>query len=197
MSDVRAARVVVTKKRDVRTYSELWHASKSVLDTAAENPKGSTWLFLSSLVLTAFTFEAFLNHVGPLLFGHWGHLDRLSPWAKFELICEKLGLTFTSRSGAQPLQTITTLLDFRNTIAHGRSLQLEAKPLMRTVENYQAAYGERLLADWEKLIVDDSFAVRARVDVEEVIRAIHDKCPDPKEHLFTFGSGLSGATLVT
>lgn len=196
MSKPGAPHVEITKKRDLRTYSDLWHASGVLFERGVEEPEGSSWVFLSSLVLTAFTFEAFLNHVGPTLFAHWNHLDRLSPWAKFELVCEKVNVVFARGPGAPPLQTVSKLLDFRNTLAHGRSIQLESKPLIRRVDSYQHALGEQLLSDWEKLIQDDAFARAARKDVEEVIRAIHDKRPDPKEHVFTFGLGQHGATLV-
>jgi hypothetical protein len=188
--------VVVTKERDVHTYAELWHASKCMLDSGKKHSEGAQWQFLSSMILTAFTFEAYLNHVGPTLFAHWNHLERLSPGAKFELVCEKLQVKFDLGTGGRPLQTVTKLLDFRNTMAHGRSLQIKAKPLIRTVDNYQGALGEQLLANWEKLIVDDTFAERSRVDVEVVIRAIHDARPQPKEAVFTFGLGSYGAKLV-
>lgn len=170
----RSTRVVVTKKRDVRTYAELWHASHCVLTSGQENPKGSSWQFLSSTLLTAFAFEAYLNHVGPTLFVHWSHLDRLPPWSKLELICEKLAVSFPRGSGSRPLQSVAKLLDFRNTIAHGRSHQLEAKPVIRTAENYEAALGERLLFNWEKLIQSDVFPRRAREDVTKVLEAIHE-----------------------
>ncbi len=188
--------VVVTKSRDVRTYAELWHASDCLLSLGQEDARASSWKFLSSAILTAFAFEAYLNHVGPSLFPAWEHFDRLPPWAKFELLCDKLNVVFSSGTGARPLQTIGELLSFRNTIAHGRSITVEEKPLTRTVHNYTRALGEDALANWEKLIQDDRFALRAREDVREVLEKIHSARPDPKEGLFTSGLGLKGATLV-
>jgi hypothetical protein len=188
--------VLVTKKRTVHTYAELWHASDCVLSVGIANPAGCQWQFLSSAVLTAFAFEAYLNHVGPTVLASWQHLDRLPPWSKFELICEKLEVSFRGGAGNRPLQTIAKLLSFRNTIAHGKSAELEGAPLIRTVENYQRALGEDLLAEWEKLVSDAKFAQRARLDVKAVLEKIHANRPDPKEGLFTFGGGLKGATLV-
>ena len=103
-------------------------------------------------MLTAFAFEAYLNHVGPTLFPAWEHFDRLPPWAKFELLCDKLNVSFPKGTGTRPLQTIVELLSFRNTIAHGRSVKVEGKPRVRTVDNYTAALGEEALANWEMLI---------------------------------------------
>jgi hypothetical protein len=189
-------KVVVTKQRTVHTYAELWHASDCLLAAGIENPEGSTFQFLSSAILTAFAFEAYLNHVGSVIFTCWEQLDRLPPWSKMELLCEELGVAFPDGAGARPLQTVAKLLNFRNTMAHGRSHEIEAKPIMRTTENYYSAYHEELLTDWERLVQTDEFAKRAREDVCDILQRLHDARRDKKEHLFTFGTGLHGATLV-
>lgn len=56
-------KVVITKERTLNTYAELWHASDCVLNAGLKNAEGCVWQFLSSAVLTAFSFEAYLNHV--------------------------------------------------------------------------------------------------------------------------------------
>jgi hypothetical protein len=187
----RLTKVVVTKERSVHTYAELWHASRSVLKVGIEEPTGSSWQFLSSIVLTAFTFEAYLNHVGPRTIVCWSQLDRLPPWSKFELLCETLGVTYKEGSGARPLQTITKLLDFRNTIAHGRSVELKSKPTIRDADDRLDNHlGARLRTDWENLIQTKDFAERARDDVESVLARLHEARKDgKKEHLFDFGIG--------
>lgn len=81
-------------------------------------------------------------------------------------------------------------------MAHGRTLQLKAKPTEKTVENYHHALGEDLLADWEALIKSEHFAKLVREDVKVVLKQIHDARPEPKEALFSFGTGLYGASLV-
>ena len=187
-------KVIVTKERTVHTYSELWHASNCVLAAGVENPQGSVWQFLSSVVLTAFALEAYLNHVGAATFTCWEQLDRLPPWSKLELLCEELGVQFLEGQGARPLQTIAKLLNFRNTIAHGRSSEMKAKPVTRTTANYHSALNENLLTDWEQLVQTDEFAKRAREDVTAVLEKLHAARRDEKEHLFTFGMGLHGAT---
>ena len=190
-------KVVVKKERSVHTYAELWHASNCVLNAGVEQPKGSSWQFLSSAVLTAFAFEAYLNHVGPRTIRCWEQLERLPPWSKFELLCETLNVRFPDGLGARPLQTIVKLLDFRNTIAHGRSLEIKTKPVHRDVNKKLDAYlGERLLADWEQQIQTSDFAVRAREDVQASLVVLHEARIDNKEDLFTLGSGYYGATLA-
>jgi hypothetical protein len=76
-ADKRTANVY--RKRDVRTYATLWNASEKVLIVGLREPKGAAWQFLSSIVLTAFAFEAYLNHIGPRVLTSWEELERLSP----------------------------------------------------------------------------------------------------------------------
>lgn len=185
---------VVTKERHLYTYAELWKASESVLEHGINEPCGSSWQFLSSAVLTAFAFEAYLNHVGPTLISCWAELERLPPWAKFELICENLGVVFPEGPGKRPLQTVVKLLEFRNAIAHGRSQHLKPKPELRDLDERLNDYlGERPVANWERLIRNSDFAQRARQDVKAALEKIHAARPSTKELLFTFGLGVYSA----
>lgn len=187
-------KALVSKERTIHTYSELWHASRCVLQKGVEEPKGSSWQFLSSAVLTAFAFEAYLNHVGPTVLSCWSQLERLPPWAKFELLCETLDVKFPDGPGKRPLQTVVKLLEFRNTMAHGRTEKIKPKDEKRDINEKLDAYlGERPLAHWERLIKTDSFAKQARDDVEAVLTKLHETRPEAKEHLFTFGIGLHSA----
>ena len=108
------------------------------------------------------------------------------------------GLAVLNRSGrdwASGLQTVAKLLDFRNTIAHGRSVQINAKPEVRDADGRIEAYlGERPLTDWEKLIQTSDFAIRAREDVHTVLERIHEGRKDEKEGLFARGFSFHRAT---
>jgi len=145
--------------------------------------------------MTAFAFEAYLNHAGAATFKCWDEVERLSPWSKFALLCEQLGVSFPMGAGGRPVQTVTKLLNFRNTMAHGRSQKLSSKDIECTTDNYQAELDERLLSDWEKLVQTGTFAKLCREDVGAVIGRMHDARPQPKEHLFTLGMGTARAAL--
>ena len=191
-------KVIVKKERAVHTYAELWHASGCVLKSGIEEPIGSSWQFSSSALLTAFAFEAYLNHVGSRTIACWAQLDRLPPWSKFELLCETLGVKYSKGAGSRPLQTVAKLLDFRNTIAHGRSVELKSKPELRDADERLDQYlAQRLRTGWEELIQTKDFAQRARDDVETVLASLHAARSDKKEGLFTFGLGFHRATTVT
>lgn len=178
-------------------YSEMWHASECLLKAGLAEPRGSTWQFLSSTVLTAFAFEAYLNHVGPTIFACWEQLERLPPWSKFELLCETLDVQFTNGKEIRPLQTIVELLDFRNTMAHGRTKKIKPKPELRDMNDKLDAYlGELPLTHWERLVQTSEFTQKARTDVQKVLEELHAARPEPKEGLFTRGIGTHSATIA-
>jgi hypothetical protein len=190
-------KATVTKERTLHMYSEMWHASDCVLKKGLAEQQGSTWQFLSSTVLTAFAFEAYLNHLGPIILDCWDQLERLPPWRKFELLCETLGVQFPEGKENRPLQTIVELLAFRNTMAHGRSIEIKPKPESRDLnDKLDTDLGAPPLEDWERRVKTPDFAQRSRQDVQRVMEKIHAARPDPKEALFTFGSAMHSATIA-
>ncbi|MFZ5931905.1 MAG: hypothetical protein ACOY15_11915 [Pseudomonadota bacterium] len=183
----------VTKERTVHTYSELWHASSCVLEKGLCESEASSWQFLSSVILTAFTFEAYLNHTGEKIFSCWNDIERLPPLAKFALLCEELKVDFPQ--GKRPRSTISELFTFRDSIAHGKSRTIKDSYLRDINDKLYDHLGERLLLDWETKIRTADFAKRVREDVERVLKKLHEARPAPKEYLFTFGMGSHGAKL--
>lgn len=193
----KPSKAVVQKKRTIHMYAELWHASHCVLEAGFREPRGSSWQFLSSLVLTAFSFEAYLNHVGPRIIENWDGIERQPPLEKFNSLCKALDVDFSMGWAARPLQTIQELIEFRNTLAHGRTTEIESLPTLRDInDKIDTELGIRQNQDWERRIKTGAFAKRARDDVEYVLRRVQDARPTPKEALFTFGIGSYSATLV-
>ncbi|MFK0309746.1 hypothetical protein ACIQUF_00740 [Pseudomonas sp. NPDC090233] len=187
--------VVVTKQRTLHTYSELWHASKCVLDVGLAEPDGCSRQFLSSALLTAFCFEAYMNHLGAKYLPVWKALERLSPLEKMEMLCHEFDVKFPHGMGGRPLQTVDKLFRFRNAIAHGKTMDLNYKTKAMTVKNYQAEHEKMLLADWEVLITNSEFAQRAREDVQAVLTKLHEASGED-DLLFSYGASLHSSTLV-
>ena len=50
--------------REVRTFVDLAHGADVLIQKTVQEPKGSYDTTMSALLLTAFTFEAYLNHLG-------------------------------------------------------------------------------------------------------------------------------------
>ncbi len=186
-------KATVHKERTAHTYSELWHASSCTLEKGVENAKASAWQFLASIMLTAFTFEAYLNHAGEKIFSCWAEVERLPPLAKLSLLCEKLEISFTK--GARPYGTIIELFNFRDEIAHGKSKTVKHSSSRDLNDNLDKYLGQRQLLNWETKIQNIDFAERSREDVKKVIEKIHTARPEPKEPSFSFGISIHNAQI--
>lgn len=159
-------RTTIERLRQVNTYSEMWHTSSFLLTAGQANPAGSAHQFRASLVFTAFTLEAFLNHIGPDLYECWRDLEFLSPRSKLNLVCEHVGVQ--ADYSRRPWQTIKLLFDFRNLVAHGRSTKETATFIVPT----SIADTLCLIATkWEAFGTKEN-AIRAREDVESIIRIL-------------------------
>jgi hypothetical protein len=200
-----AQKAHVKKERSVYAYRELWHASQCTLESGQKNPEGSVWQFLASAMLTAFTFEAYLNHVGQRTIDCWKYIDRKSTYDKFKLICKRLEVSFPEKSDEhQALETVKKLIKFRNTIAHGRSTEND-EPLkieeIIPVDDVDIYLGKQLLTEWEGLIRTDDFAQLARTALLVVLNKLHDgfnrsRTDGKKEDLLDFGRSFGRATLI-
>ena len=114
---------IYTGTREVRTFVDLNHGADVLIKKAEEEPKGSYYTTMGALLLTAFTFEAYLNHLGQKRIKFWEEIESIKVLDKYAALCKELDLTpdFSKR----PNQTLKTLFKFRNAIAHSRSQILE------------------------------------------------------------------------
>ena len=193
------SKLFVSKQRHVHPYAELWHASQCVLEIGLRDPIGSSWQFLSSAVLTAFTFEAYLNHIGPQTVDDWATKERFPVWSKFKHLRKALGVTFPVGKSVRPLKTVVDLFAFRDYLAHGKSHKLSSEK-KQSIEEYEREnadlVGFRLRTDWESCIQTAEFAERARQDVELVIRKLDAARKNNLDILFASGIGSYSATLL-
>jgi hypothetical protein len=130
-------KVSVATEREVITYSHMWHTSECLLKTGQEQDALSFHQFMASLVFTAFTLEAYLNHVGSKLLPCWEYLERSKPpKEKLSLIAKHLGVTVTY--GTRPWKVMSELFEFRNTIAHGKSITFKPPVKVVSLEKHEA-----------------------------------------------------------
>src|SRR4030042_2030914 len=118
--NMKKNKVKVSTERTINTYAELWHASYWIKDKAEKEVEGSFFQIMACLVITAFAFEAYLNHLGKQTFRFWDEIERkLSPINKLNVITEELSITLDF--GKRPVQTIKELFKFRDSVAHGKT----------------------------------------------------------------------------
>ena len=189
----RNRKVRVDAVRDIFTYAELWHGSHSLLTDSKTREEGSKWTAMASLTLTAFSFEAYLNHLGDRMFRNWTEMESSSALDKLSAICKKLKVRVPM--DMRPGQTVKSLIKFRNALAHGKTQRLVAKPKLVSPD-YASRWsrGDRPLTEWERLC-EPRYAGRARDDIAKVIAILHEASPIRREPLFAFGTTLRTASL--
>lgn len=189
-------KVRVSRRRDVRAYAMFWHTSWCLLEKGRQDTNGSYHQFLASLVFTAFTIEAYLNHVGCILFKSWPEYERsLGPMQKLALLCERVEVT--PDYSRRPWQILSQLLPFRNTVAHGKTEVLEKDVVLTIDEQYEEVLHSTLKTDWEKLATLTNVE-RAREDVRKVVTMIHERARLPEELDIAFmdGGQLGEVTVI-
>lgn len=184
----------VAKERQVNTYAEMWHASYVMLDKAKKNSEGSYYQLMASLIFTAFTLEAFLNHIGQSIFKCWNDLEQLSPSRKLNLIAEKLGIK--KDDGKRPFQTVSELFKFRNDVAHGKTVSLKSENKIVFVDDKLNQHLQGSLQTQWQNYCNLKNTKRAREDVEEICGIIHKNSGISYDLLFSFGMQATSATLL-
>jgi len=183
-------KIKITRHREVHTYCELWWTAHSMLMQGRSEEDTSHSQFMGSLVFTAFSLEAFLNHIGPKLFQCWSDLERLGPKEKLNVLAEKLGVTVDY--GKRPWQIIKNLFEFRNDLAHGKSIKvLEENVVTLSRYNHRSIVLAR--TRWEKFCTHEN-AERAREDVEKIVHTLSE-ASGLEEHPFIGGWQETDATL--
>jgi hypothetical protein len=171
-------KVKVAGKHTTLTYVILFHGANQSYKQAKENVEGSLFNCLSAQLLSAFTLEAFLNHVGQKNIKLWNILEKkLQPAEKLEFICNEI--CFKPDFSRRPFQYLKQIFGFRNYMVHG-------KTETETVEEIQ------LLSDDEKikrpkLYLDKNcnmlIAERTLQDTKDIIEIISNTLGE--EHPFS------------
>jgi hypothetical protein len=164
-----------SQTRIVNTYAELWDGATFLYEQVLVEKRGSYWKLMSCAVLTAFTMEAYLNHIGPTaLVGQWNNWfeQKHSPLQKLEMICEKHGVSFPAKQ--RPRLTIEALFRFRKAVAHGRSETLTPPDVIESLDQISDPFASLPPAtEWEKYCSNIENIQHAREDVEQIILSIH------------------------
>lgn len=182
-------KVEVQKESDTIAYSELWKTCDVLYKKANEDSVGCFHLFKASLVFAAFTFEAFLNHVGSKKCPCWPYLERrLGPEEKLGLISEHIGLKVDYNQ--LPWKILKELLPFRHSHAHAKSKKFVEKKTL-PIDGYEDYLNTIERSNWDKYCNQTEVA-RIRNQLEKMMREIWTTAGFEEHDLFrpgmTFGS---------
>ncbi len=160
----------VKRWRNVNTSAELSHANWVLLENTEQKREGWFYECLTTIVVAAFKFEAYLNHVGKALFpSFWSEMERLPHKQKRKIICAHLRIV--EADGERPWRTLGDLFRFRNCVAHGKSEILDPSQVVEFGE-IEDLRRKRPLTEWEERCTIE-FARRAYEDTEAIMRKIH------------------------
>lgn len=153
----------------MRTFAELSHAADMLMQTAQEYRRGNLYTALSSLLLRAFTFEAYLNHLGERHLKLWDPTKQLRWRKKFARICRRLN--FVPDESARPYSTLRPLFSFRNLMAHGKSetINEETEVNSRDADRYYWP-----LTEWERFCTFENVKL-AKQDITAIVIELHKK----------------------
>jgi hypothetical protein len=163
-----------TVRRTVRAYADLWAGAQALLARAEKEPEGAYWLTMSSLLLSAFTFEAYLNHMGEARIKFWKEIESIRVFEKFSVLCKELD--YDADFSRRPCQTLKALIRFRNAIAHGKSEILEETDMSTAEEPFPKTSPK---TSWEEYCIREH-ALRALEDVSSIMRALDRKAGLPE-----------------
>jgi hypothetical protein len=178
-----------TKEVRAAAYNRM--TARYFLKCAEQSVAGQFYTSQASLLFSAFTYEAFLNTLGPKLISFWRELEYLKPQQKLTIIAETLH--YKPDFGQRPYQTWKALFDFRNIMAHGRdeTIRLDGDEVPHSPAGMYA------IKAWCVTYCNVENAKRASEDVEAIARDLSDKANVEKMAGYPFGSPESSLMKVT
>lgn len=169
----------------VITFAYLMQSAKIQLKNAEDEIEGNAHASMASLILSAFSMEAALNHIGAEIFNFWEDVEKnLSPKSKLAFICNELEKT--PDFSREPYQSFSKVFKFRNDLAHGKtetingtwSAKCDEKPL------------SPLKAQWEKLC-NPRDARKVQENIEQIVIELYKKAELGANPFAILGHGFS------
>jgi len=182
------------QEREVKPYCHTWSVVRRLSKRIEDEERGYFHDMIPCLMFCALTIEAYSNHIGCKKFKHWDILESLSPLDKLTVIGENIEVDIDY--GRRPFQTLKELFNFRNEIAHGKTMFLNPETEISIEEaekDKDDHFTPRPETKWEKYCRVQNVH-RAIEDVEKVIKLIHDKAGIEGDYLFIEGGWITNTT---
>jgi hypothetical protein len=179
-------RLSVNSERSIFTYGYLHGAATWAYEQAEVTEEGRFYNCMSSIILSAFCIEAYLNHIGSILLPYWD--DDVKN--KLKIICHQINLVpdFSRR----PFQSFNQVVKFRNIMAHATTEKISVKGIQTVRDGERVSYPETW---WEKHS-NLKFAKQWLDDTESIITAIHQNSAQERPAFGILGFGIYGGTIL-
>jgi hypothetical protein len=121
---------------------------------------------MSTMLFCAFTMEAFLNHMGGLLFKSWPKLKKqLSPKAKLALIEEQLEIELDRDK--RPFSTFKEIFKYRNWLVHGKTEEIPEPTVIKTKigpdSEFKSKWQKRTTYENAKRFKEDTYRMMDKI----------------------------------
>lgn len=176
----------IEREGQFHTYAYLRLTAWNSFEAAKESNLGRNHHLLSANIFSAFTLEAYLNHLGKIKCIAWDVLEpRLRTEDKLQLIAESIRATIDR--GKRPFQSWKEITRLRNFFAHGKTQEMQdviKDPLPRDAifPSLDPEEITRLSIDATRLILED---------MESIIEFLHNCAGLPIHSIWSLGSSVS------
>ena len=170
------------------TFAHMHIGAKLMLTLAEEDEEGQLYTLVASLIFSAFTLEAYLNHLGKLRSKEWDEIERRhSKLEKYKLFAQAAEIKFDFN--VRPYCTLKELFSFRDRMAHGKTTE-------EAVSTYIDTHEKRLpqihaITDWQTFATLES-ARQSIKDVELLIKELHSMSGYSGNPFSKLGSAIYG-----
>jgi len=182
----------VSSERSVHTYGYLHSAAEWALEQAEGTEEGKFYNCMSSIILSAFCIEAYLNHIGSELLPYWDEEVKrgLSVQNKLKIICHHLNMA--PDYSRPPFQSFRHIVKYRNLLAHAITEKVSEQ-------------GTKIVSDGERMSQPETWwekhsnlktARRWLAHTESMITKIHEVAREGDIPFGILSIGSSLGTLV-
>ncbi|WP_460418758.1 hypothetical protein [Pseudomonas sp. microsymbiont 2] len=106
--------------KEINSFAFFNASAVRYLKVAARKEEGFAFDLMSAMVMSAFSVEAYFNHLGAKKIPHWfDKYEKKSVWDKYKILRSAVGLSVLTIPQAYP--DVAAVLEFRNNMAHGRT----------------------------------------------------------------------------
>ena len=175
-------------KNTTITFAYMHTGAKFMLKIAEESEEGRLYTLVASLIFSAFTLEAYLNHLGKLRNKEWEKIERKhSKIEKYKLLAEAAEIKYNF--SVHPYSTLKELFSFRDRMAHGRTTEEVISTCIDMHEKHLPQIHAK--NDWQVFATLET-ARQSIKDVERLIKELHSMSGYSDNPFNKLGSAIYG-----
>lgn len=162
-----------------------------MLALAENTQEGQLYTTVAALVFSAFTLEAYLNHLGKLKNKEWDVIERkFSKLEKYKSFSSEVGIDFDNFR-ARPYCTLKKLFEFRDCMAHGKTTTEDVDISVNMVGDVLPQLNSE--SGWQEFATLENVQISIN-DVEVIIKELHLAHGYSGDPFGKLGGGVYGVT---